>query len=137
MQFLIILAAIAALGCAPLRANQPEAEAPMVIGGRGILLVGVMQAQGLITRGTPVIDVREPEEFEEGHISGARNLPLGELPRWAPTLDKTVAYVVVCRSGKRSLRAAEALESMGFRTLYDVEGGMLEWAAAGYPIWKP
>lgn len=85
-----------------------------------------------------VLDVRTPEEFtgELGHIAGARNLPLDavagrseELSEWQER-----PVLLVCRTDRRSARAAQILARKGFADLHVVAGGMEAWNAAGLPI---
>ncbi|KGX86926.1 rhodanese-like domain-containing protein [Pontibacillus litoralis] len=73
-----------------------------------------------------IIDVREDEEVEEGMIPGATHIALGTIEDRVNDLDKTKEYVMVCRSGGRSSRAAQFLASEGF-TVINMEGGMLAW----------
>lgn len=73
-----------------------------------------------------LIDVREVEEVEAGHIPGIINIPLSVLETRMPELDKSEKYIVVCRSGKRSGMATQLLESQGFNVT-NMVGGMLEW----------
>ena len=73
-----------------------------------------------------LIDVREVEEVEAGHIPGIINIPLSTLELHMPELDKNEKYIVVCRSGKRSGMATQLLESHGF-DVTNMVGGMLEW----------
>ncbi|MEC0306917.1 rhodanese-like domain-containing protein [Paenibacillus lautus] len=73
-----------------------------------------------------IIDVRETEEVAEGKIPGAVNIPLGLLEFRKQELDRSKEYVMVCRSGGRSGRAAQYLESQGYRVV-NMTGGMLEW----------
>ncbi|ASS99197.1 rhodanese [Geobacillus thermocatenulatus] len=73
-----------------------------------------------------IIDVREPEEVAAGKIPGAVNIPLGLIEFRMHELDKNEEYILVCRSGGRSGRAAEFLDSRGYRVL-NMTGGMLAW----------
>ena len=73
-----------------------------------------------------LIDVREVEEVEAGHIPGIINIPLSILELRMPELDKNEKYIVVCRSGNRSGMATQLLESHGFDAT-NMVGGMLEW----------
>jgi len=73
-----------------------------------------------------VIDVREPEEWAEGHIPQARLIPLGTLPERLEELDKEKPVIMVCRSGARSHRATEYLTYLGFDAA-NMVGGMLAW----------
>ncbi|MEO5347799.1 MAG: rhodanese-like domain-containing protein [Magnetococcus sp. YQC-9] len=82
-----------------------------------------------------LIDVRTPMEFNTGHIPGARNEPLGELPRRIEALRQLAQgrdVAVVCRSGARSLGGAVVLKRAGCETVLNVSGGMLQWQSQGY-----
>lgn len=76
-----------------------------------------------------VLDVREQEEYDSGHIPGAVLLPLGAIDRESaaeviPEKDATV--LVYCRSGSRSKRAAKALAELGYTGVYEF-GGIMTW----------
>ncbi|MGJ3220993.1 rhodanese-like domain-containing protein [Geobacillus thermoleovorans] len=73
-----------------------------------------------------IIDVREPEEVAAGKIPGAVNIPLGLIEFRMHELDKNEEYILVCRSGGRSGRAAEVLDSYGYQVI-NMTGGMLAW----------
>lgn len=73
-----------------------------------------------------LIDVREKDEYQVGHIPGADNFPLSELGTTYTNLDKNQLYYVVCQAGGRSARACEFLEAQGFEVV-NVTGGMNEW----------
>jgi len=82
---------------------------------------------GLMAEGWQVLDVRYEEEFEDGHIPGALNLPLPELrARIDSQLDKASAYISVCLSGKRSAVAAFLLKQRGYRVV-SMKEGMASW----------
>jgi rhodanese-related sulfurtransferase len=80
-----------------------------------------------------LIDVREEYEFDEFNI-GASLIPLGELPDRLEEIEawKDQEILIHCRSGARSGRAKEYLESEGYSNVRNVLGGMLAWQAAGY-----
>lgn len=82
------------------------------------------------------IDCRELEEWEDGHIEGAALLPLSEFQqRFATVLpEKDAKIVMQCRSGKRSMNACVFLLSQGYSDLNNVEGGILAWTEAGFPV---
>ena len=81
-----------------------------------------------------LLDVRSPLEFErEGHIKGARLLPLPMLRQRRRELPRDRTIVCVCRSGNRSLVACEELARAGFDVV-NLRGGLLAWKAAGYPL---
>lgn len=73
-----------------------------------------------------VIDVREEEEWNDGHIAEAKLIPLGYLPHRLNELDKETPIVMICRSGGRSHRATEYLTELGF-DVTNMVGGMLAW----------
>ncbi|PFU44682.1 rhodanese [Bacillus cereus] len=73
-----------------------------------------------------VIDVREVEEVVEGKIPGALHIRLGLLEFRMHELNKNQEYIIICRSGGRSARAVQFLESYGFRAI-NMVGGMLAW----------
>lgn len=74
-----------------------------------------------------VLDVREPEEYAQGHIPGARHLPIESLEEHVGTLSPEEGYAIVCRSGRRSDYACQILEQKGFKHLRNVVPGMTEW----------
>ncbi|HVX31078.1 MAG TPA: MBL fold metallo-hydrolase [Nitrolancea sp.] len=80
-----------------------------------------------------VIDVRETNEWTEGHIPGAAGVPFHKLRDAAKSLDAGQPYALVCAGGTRSMIAASILQSLGFKQVYNVEGGMGAWEAAHLP----
>ena len=81
-----------------------------------------------------VVDVREPGEFEEGHIANARLAPLAHVVEQLASVPKDHEIVLVCRSGRRSANAYRALAEQGYTRLWNVEGGMLAWEKLGYAV---
>jgi len=73
-----------------------------------------------------LIDVREVDEVQAGHIPGITHIPLGLLEFRTQELDKNNSYIMVCRSGGRSGKATEFLQSQGF-DVTNMSGGMLAW----------
>ena len=73
-----------------------------------------------------LVDVRELEEIESGHIKGIKHIPLGDLEARVDELDKTKPYIIVCRSSARSGRATDFLTEQGFDAT-NMVGGMLAW----------
>lgn len=71
-----------------------------------------------------VLDVREVDEYEEGHIKNSINIPLGSLT--TIDYDKNAKIIVYCRSGNRSKTAKELLEKLGYTNVYDM-GGINNW----------
>jgi SulP family sulfate permease len=81
-----------------------------------------------------LLDVREPREYESGHIPQAQLLPLRLIPKKGQTLPLDCQIVLVCRTGRRSRLAAHILQDMGYTQVINLQGGMLAWEAAGYPV---
>jgi rhodanese-related sulfurtransferase len=86
---------------------------------------------GIIT-----LDVRTPGEFNEGHIEGAKLIDFqsGNFESEIATLDKSKTYAVYCRSGSRSGQAVKIMSDAGFTKLYNLDGGVIDWANAGLPL---
>ena len=86
--------------------------------------------QGELAGGRPLLllDVREPYEWQIGHIEGARHLPLGELRARLGELDAQGPIVTYCHHGMRSLQAAELLRAAGFASVRSLAGGIDAWA---------
>lgn len=84
-----------------------------------------------------IIDVREPHEFEAGHIEGAKLMPLGSVEQSVATagIAKEQEIILICRSGNRSAQAYRKLEALGYTNLINVNGGMNDWAKIG-PVTK-
>ncbi len=81
-----------------------------------------------------LVDVRSPQEYQyDGHIEGARLLPLQALVQRYEELPRVQPIVFVCRSGNRSQVACEQLERLGFNNVKNFRGGMLAWKRAGLP----
>jgi len=80
-----------------------------------------------------LLDVREQDEWDAGHIEGAQHIPLGELAARLAEVPKEQVVVAVCRSGSRSDRAAKGLRMSGFGA-ENLDGGVTAWARAGLPL---
>ena len=80
-----------------------------------------------------VLDVRTPAEYAESHVPGATLLPLQDLPARRNEVPKDRKVYVICRSGSRSAQASRVLTDGGHHNVYNVDGGMLTWDAAGFP----
>jgi rhodanese-related sulfurtransferase len=78
-------------------------------------------------RKAQLIDVREPNEFESGHILGARNIPLTQLKHRLVEVRPDKPVYLYCQSGARSARAAQVLYKHGCRELYQLKGGFKKW----------
>ena len=101
--------------------------------------VGTTQAIQLMNRQNAVLlDVREAKEFEGGHLPDAVHIPLSELGSRGAELAKLTARPVIayCARGNRSRSAGAALARMGFKDIYNLDGGFRAWQDAGLPVEK-
>jgi rhodanese-related sulfurtransferase len=85
-----------------------------------------------------VLDVRTKKEYSEGHIPGSVLIDFtsDDFEQKVSKLDKDKTYLVHCASGGRSARACKKMDQLGFKKLYNLEGGMGAWAKAGKPVEK-
>ena len=90
-------------------------------------------AAAQVPDGALVLDVREDEEWQAGHIEGAVHIPLGQLSARYQEVGRDQELYVICRSGNRSNLAAQALAGAGWDAR-NISDGMQGWAAAGRPM---
>ncbi|CAK0744577.1 phage shock protein E [Gammaproteobacteria bacterium] len=110
---------------------------PLLRSAQGYLGVGPTEATGLINhQDAVVLDVREENEFKEGHVLHAVHIPAGRLGERIKELEKyrNRPIIAVCRSGSRSGRVCSLLRKQGFATVYNLEGGLLAWQNASLPL---
>ena len=108
--------------------------------------VGLEEAETLIQHEYKILDVREPFEFENGHIPGSINIPRGtlesaadlEYPKSIPELrdHRDSNWLVVCRTGSRSAFACYTLQLMGFKNVVNLADGVLGWKKSNRDIVK-
>jgi rhodanese-related sulfurtransferase len=86
--------------------------------------------------GVVTLDVRTPGEFNEGHVEGAQLIDFqsGNFENEIATLDKSKTYAVYCRSGSRSGQAVKVMSDAGFTSVYNLNGGVIDWTIAGLPL---
>lgn len=99
--------------------------------------VSVDQAREIYKKGQAVfLDVREPEEYDEGIVKGALRVPRGvlelQIERMLP--QRNCEIIVYCAGGTRSVLAAKSLKDMGYDAVKSMAGGFMVWEAAGYEI---
>jgi len=127
--------------------DQPKNASQIVVEARQTIPeITVAQAKEELNQGQVglVLDVREPAEWEKGHIPGAALAPRGMLEWYA---DPTTPYAkpelttkrdarinVACASGGRSVLAAQTLKSMGYSNIVNMTGGFNEWSKQGFPV---
>lgn len=105
----------------------------------GVKVVTPAEAQRVIEAGGDrlvVLDVRTPEEFAAGHLSGAMMIDFraSGFPERIRALDRGRQYVVYCRTGHRSGETRALMKELGFTEVYDIEGGITAWKDAGLPV---
>ena len=99
-----------------------------------------LNADGFVSEiknsGVVVLDVRTPGEFAAGHIENAINIDVEGMAfdSEIAKLDKNVEYALYCHSGRRSAIAAEKMTKAGFNKVANLEGGIISWQSAGYPL---
>lgn len=95
--------------------------------------VSPKEAQSRLQQGALLVDVREPNEYEEVHASGARLMPLSTFQDTYSELPKDAELVMICRSGARSERAGQFLLDQGYSNVSNLTGGTLAWVQDGLP----
>lgn len=89
----------------------------------------IKEQQAVLAPDELILDVRTPEEFEEGHVPGARNIPHEDVEKYASELKQYKKIFLHCRSGKRAQVATAALERAGLTNIQCVaSGGWMDWA---------
>jgi rhodanese-related sulfurtransferase len=85
-----------------------------------------------------ILDVRTPSEFAAGHIEGAIMIDFNasNFSTEVGKLDKDKTYLVYCRTSNRSGQAVNVMKDLGFKEVYDMDGGIVAWEAAAYPTVK-
>lgn len=103
--------------------------------------VPLEQSEHAIKQADFLIDVREADEFHEGHIPGAVNIPRGILEfklTNAPSLeDRGLNLVIYCKNSGRAALSARVMKEMGYTNVQSISGGIEAWQAAGKPVVKP
>lgn len=93
--------------------------------------VSVAQAAQLQGQGAFLVDVRQPEEFAEGHIAGSTLIPLDDLESRIAEVPRDRNVVVVCHSGNRSRHGRDILLQAGYPRVVSMSGGLAAWESAG------
>ncbi|MBL8046146.1 MAG: rhodanese-like domain-containing protein [Anaerolineales bacterium] len=94
--------------------------------------ISVAEAANKRDAGVFILDVRQPEEWNEYHVPNTTLIPLGELNARLSELPRDQEIVIVCRSGNRSGQARDILRAAGFTQVTSMAGGLVQWRAAGY-----
>lgn len=96
--------------------------------------VSVAELVTFILHGIRVVDVRETDEYESGHVPGAIHVALSSIPEQISEFQACVPVYVVCRSGSRSMRACEFLHDAGITNVVNVAGGTMGWITSGNDV---
>ncbi|MFH1647176.1 MAG: rhodanese-like domain-containing protein [Chloroflexota bacterium] len=85
-----------------------------------------------------ILDVRTPAEYSGGHLENAVNVDssAADFRDRINGFDKNQTYLVYCRTGARSAAARDAMMGLGFKNVYNMTGGIMDWQAADYPVVK-
>ncbi|HUN22724.1 MAG TPA: rhodanese-like domain-containing protein [Anaerolineales bacterium] len=82
------------------------------------------------------LDVREPDEYNAGHIPNVVLIPMGEVPSRLSEIPTDTTVIVTCRSGNRSGQVTSFLRENGYNNVHNMEGGILAWESAGFDVEK-
>lgn len=131
-QILLIVFGVVVIGAiaAAIAFQAPDSESAAALP----LEVSVQEAYAMQQDGALLLDVRELDEWVQGHAVDASLIPLSELQARFNELPKDQEIAIICRSGNRSAQARDILLNSGFETVTSVSGGMNAWSAAGLPI---
>src|ERR671922_1136982 len=102
--------------------------------------VDAARARELIVSDSPaIVDVRERNEWDEGHIPGAVHVPRGHLESRIESAvpDRSRPLVLYCASGSRSAFATKTLEELGYENIASLAGGFTDWKRNGFPVEQP
>ena len=103
--------------------------------------VSLDAAEMLMREADAVIDVREPDEYQAGHIPGAINIPRGllefRLSNSPELAARDLNLMLYCKTSGRAALAARAMQDMGYLQVQSIAGGFDAWAAAGKPVAAP
>ena len=100
----------------------------------GELIISAPDAYQLYQDDVFVLDVRTPEEYQEGHLQGATLIPIDELGARYGELPQGETILIYCRSGNRSLQAVYLLENAGFIQVHSLDRGIKNWIQNGYEV---
>lgn len=98
--------------------------------------LNVQEAKDMLANGAAVIDVREPHEYDGGHVPNAAHIPVNTVYARREELPKDKDVIFVCAVGQRSALAAEMAAAAGLTRIFNLDGGTEAWANAGEPLEK-
>ncbi len=124
-------------------AGEPVATAPASTPAAAAVAVAPMSQEALLEHQSRhpdhlfVLDVRTPQEYAEGHVPGAFNVPYDQLASRLADVPRDKDVVLYCKSGRRAGIAADVLAANGYTRLSHLEGDMPAWIEKGHPVEKP
>ncbi len=128
-------------GCTSTETNTESVEKGAVEQTTEVKNVSAQEAYTLVQENLDnpdfvIIDVRTPDEYNDGHVEGAVNIDYNSDAFRDKTdgLDKNKDYLVYCRSGSRSSAAVKIMEELGFTMIYHMNGGILDWNSESLPL---
>ena len=95
--------------------------------------ISIAEFMPIQNKGIYLVDVREIDEYESGHVAGAINIPLSEFSSRLSELPGKTIYMI-CRSGGRSMQACEFCVDNGMNNVVNIAGGTLGWVSAGNEV---
>jgi rhodanese-related sulfurtransferase len=109
---------------------------PALSGGGGAGITPAEAVQLMNRQKAVVVDVCSPQEFAQGHIGGAKSVPLGELEAKleGTVKNKALPVILVCATGGRTLRAVAIAKKLGYANAHSLGGGMKSWRDANLPV---
>ena len=136
-RLLTILLALLVPALVACGSEAPGDNASAPAGESGVVRMSAVEFEDAVTGpDVVVLDVRTPAEYAEGHLPGAVNLDVSDpgFVEALAELDQDATYAVYCRTGSRSLAAAETMREAGFDDVFDLEGGIVAWQSHGGEI---
>ncbi len=137
--FLILAVVVSLSACTTLNNNYNYND--NIVQNSFIKSVDVLTAKKIIDENKNnndfvILDVRTPEEFNSGKIENSENINFysPDFKEQLSKLDKNKVYLVYCRSGSRSAKAVKIMEELGFKKVYNVEGGIISWKKNNLPL---
>ena len=101
-------------------------------GDKGYKIITSTEAQDLLKNDAILIDVRSAEEYSEFYIKDSINVPLDNIQELPDLIeDKETVIILYCETGERSKEAAKKLAKLGYKNLYSLDGGLINW---GYGV---
>jgi phage shock protein E len=137
----VAFSALAVAGADPVAApaTQPATTAPATAAAIATPMSqeALLQHQSQHPDHLYILDVRTPQEYADGHVPGAVNVPYDQLASRLAEVPKDKDVVLYCKSGRRAGIAAEVLAANGYQRLSHLEGDMSAWIEKGRPVAKP